>query len=168
MRRGQSSPEEFQKRQEEWAAVTEKERAALAARKALREQHSKQRGTQHVPQVRGDLRRVRFKRRQRGFQISQKIPRPKGPDAVSSRLWRALRLRHFIASRSGQRDDPPPMRCGIETLEAQFFALDELPDGDELAFPTVAWALEFARDVAEKRWREREPRSRSNRHRRSQ
>ena len=46
--------------------------------------------------------------------------------------------------------DPPPMRCGIETLEAQFFALDELPEGDELAFPTVAWALEFARDGAEK------------------
>ena len=42
-----------------------------------------------------------------------------------------------------------PVRCGIETLEAQFFALDELPEGDELAFPTVAWALEFARDGAE-------------------
>ena len=56
-----------------------------------------------------------------------------------------------------ESDDPPPMRCGIETLEAQFFALDELPEGDELAFPTVAWALEFARDGAEKRWRAGEP-----------
>ena len=53
--------------------------------------------------------------------------------------------------------DPPPMRCGIETLETAFFAWDELPEEDELAFPTVAWALEFARDVAEKRWRERQP-----------
>ena len=49
------------------------------------------------------------------------------------------------------------MRCGIETLETAFFAWDELPEEDELAFPTVAWALEFARDVAEKRWRERQP-----------
>ena len=53
--------------------------------------------------------------------------------------------------------DPPPTCCGIETLETAFFAWDELPEGDDLAFPTVAWALEFARDVAEKRWREREP-----------
>ena len=53
--------------------------------------------------------------------------------------------------------DPPPMRCGIETLETAFFAWDELPEEQELAFPTVAWALDFAKNVADARWRAGEP-----------
>jgi ADP-ribose pyrophosphatase YjhB (NUDIX family) len=53
--------------------------------------------------------------------------------------------------------DPPPVRCGIETLETEFFKWDELPEEEELAFPTVAWALDFAKNVADEKWRANEP-----------
>lgn len=53
--------------------------------------------------------------------------------------------------------DPPPVRCGIETLETKFFKWDELPEEEELAFPTVAWALDFAKNVADEKWRAIEP-----------
>ena len=53
--------------------------------------------------------------------------------------------------------DPPPVRCGIETLETKFFKWDELPEEEEPAFPTVAWALDFAKNVADEKWRAIEP-----------
>ena len=43
-------------------------------------------------------------------------------------------------------------RPGIS--EARFFAFDELPDESEMAFPTVKWALDFARDVGIPAWDE--------------
>ena len=43
-------------------------------------------------------------------------------------------------------DSPHAIKSGVETLEAQFFTWDEIPEEDELAFPTVAWALEFAKE----------------------
>lgn len=35
---------------------------------------------------------------------------------------------------------------GVESQDVQFFTWEEIP-WDELAFPTVQWALEYARDV---------------------
>lgn len=45
-------------------------------------------------------------------------------------------------------EEPPTVECGEESLEAKFFAWDEMPEDEELAFPTVKWALQYARDVA--------------------
>lgn len=47
----------------------------------------------------------------------------------------------------------PKVDCGEESLEAKFFAWDELPDEEEIAFPTVQWALDYAKDVALPCWR---------------
>jgi ADP-ribose pyrophosphatase YjhB (NUDIX family) len=44
--------------------------------------------------------------------------------------------------------EPPEVECGPESLEAAYFALDDPPEEDELAFPTVKWALEYAAAVA--------------------
>lgn len=37
--------------------------------------------------------------------------------------------------------------AGAESLEVKLFAWDELPPSEELAFPTVEWALEYAAEV---------------------
>lgn len=38
------------------------------------------------------------------------------------------------------------VKPGIESLEVAFFRWDALPPADDLAFPTVEWALQFARE----------------------
>ena len=48
----------------------------------------------------------------------------------------------------GEQEPPPEVDCGEESLEARFFAFNELPDEEELAFPTVKWALDYAVEVA--------------------
>lgn len=52
-------------------------------------------------------------------------------------------------------DGGPTLELGPESSEARFFAFDELPDESELAFPTVKWALDFARDVGIPAWDDR-------------
>ena len=47
-------------------------------------------------------------------------------------------------AQGGDQDVPPKVDCGHESLEAGFFAWDELPEEEELAFPTVKWALDYA------------------------
>ena len=52
-------------------------------------------------------------------------------------------------------DGGPTLELGPESSEARFFAFDDLPDESELAFPTVKWALDFARDVGIPAWDDR-------------
>ena len=47
-----------------------------------------------------------------------------------------------------EEETAPEVDCGGESLEAKWFSFGEIPDEDDLAFPTVKWALDYAAEVA--------------------
>jgi len=69
-----------------------------------------------------------------------------GPLLAVYNLPGSVQLLYMSTVGAGHEDPdlPPQVDCGHESLEAGFFTWDELPEEEELAFPTVKWALDYA------------------------
>ena len=103
---------EYKRRQLARAKVISREALVLAARKKKREKDCAARGIRYFPEVRGDQRRIRTKRRQRGFQRAQNIPRSGTVNAKKCRRWRSDLKKD--KDRSPRKRNPPPKTPAIK------------------------------------------------------